>query len=163
MKVVVILTKRFFDGHPRAGEETHFADLVRDGKKIHTCRDNADYWCNKIERLKAAGGTLSIREWEGKPYRSRQITIADIPAEQVDVQRLTVQRAYVHILNSNAEPLVGYRATINDKLVPMKELATNDGFDRERDFEDFIDPLFDKYHSDTITLAVIYFNNYRYQ
>ena len=31
------------------------------------------------------------------------------------------------------------------------------------DFEDFIDPIFDKYKSDTITLAIIHFNNkYRY-
>lgn len=48
MKVVVMLTKRFFDDHPRAGEETHFADLVREGKKIHTCRDNPEYWVKKI-------------------------------------------------------------------------------------------------------------------
>lgn len=82
----------------------------------------------------------------------------------MDVQRLTVTRAYVHnIIHPSVLPLVGYRATINDRLVPLRELAINDGFAKTMDFEDFIDPIFDKYKSDTITLAIIHFNNkYRY-
>lgn len=162
MKVVVMLTKVFFREHPKGGQDTHFADLVRNGGKIHTCRDNPEYWIKKIERLKADGGTLSIREWEGKPYRSRQITVVDIPAEKVGVSEITVTRYYIHVLPTTDRPLKAYRATINDKLVQTRELARNDGFSRTQDFVDFIDPLFDKYQSETIRLAIIHFTDFRY-
>jgi len=86
-KVVVMLTKVFFSEHPKSGQETHFADLVKAGKKIHTCRDNFNYWAEKIASLKRTGGVLSVRQWSGKPYRSPQEIVVEIPASKVGVRR----------------------------------------------------------------------------
>ena len=161
MKVVVTLTKQFFNGHPRAGQPTDFADLVRSGKKIHTCRDNADYWSGKIEALRDAGGTLCIREWSGKPYRSPQDTIVEIPAESVHVSKLKLTRI------TQPGPSVGtfyhnYAAKVNGKSVRIEEIAEHDGFTSSRDFVAFLDPLFSKYQSTDIHLAIIHFNEFNY-
>ena len=161
MKVVVTLTKQFFSKHPRAGEETQFASLVKAGKKIHTCRDNYDYWASKIEALKAAGGTLCVREWSGRPYRSPQDTIVEIPAERVHVSKLKLTRI------SLDGPTPGthyhaYSAIVNGKNVRIEEVARHDGFECERDFVAFLDPLFDRDNTNTEYLAIIHFTDFNY-
>lgn len=162
MKTVVMLTKVFFEGHPRAGQTTNFADSVRVGKKIHTCRDNYEYWAKKITKLTTEGGTLSVRQWTEKPYRSPQETITDIPATETGVSQLIIKKD-THRVLPYRHSITTYTATVDGKAVEMETLAKNDGFSRAQDFTSFIDPLFDKYHSDTITLAIIHFNIYRYQ
>ena len=161
MKAVVMLTKVFFEGHPKAGRPTNFSDSVRAGKKIHTCRDNAGYWTKKIETLKTQGGTLSVREWQDKPYRSPQVVVAGFPATEVGVSELVLTRTTPH--NLPHSKYTEYQAKIGDRCIDINELYKNDGFTDPADFLAFIDPLFDKYNSDTITLAIIHFNNYRYQ
>lgn len=161
MKVVVTLTKEFFKGHPRAGQSTCFAMMVREGVKIHTCRDNAEYWTKKIEMLKSADGTLCIREWSGRPYRSPQDTIVEIPAETVHVSKLKLTRI------TQPGPSVGtfyhnYAAKVNGKSVRIEEIAGHDGFTSSRDFVAFLDPLFSKYQSTDIHLAIIHFNEFNY-
>lgn len=161
MKVVVTLTKQFFNGHPRAGQPTDFADLVRSGKKIHTCRDNYDYWARKIEALKDAGGTLCIREWSGKPYRSPQDTIVEIPAESVHVSKLKLTRLSFDGPTSGTH-YHAYSAIVNGKHIKIEDVAKHDGFTSERDFVAFLDPLFSKYQSTDIHLAIIHFNEFNY-
>lgn len=161
MKVVVMLTKVFFREHPKGGQDTHFADLVRNGGKIHTCRDNPEYWIKKIERLKAAGGTLSIREWEGKPYRSPQDTVMEISSEVVHVSVLKLTRLTFDGPTSGCHYHT-YSAIVGNRHVLTEEIAKNDGFDNEHDFLAFLDPLFDKYQSETIRLAIIHFTDFRY-
>lgn len=161
MKAVVMLTKFFFDGHPRAGEDTNFAELVREGVKVHTCRDNFEYWQKKIDKLKKEGGTLSVRQWTEKPYRSPQETIIEIPTDEVAVSKLTFTRNKHRVLPYTHE-LTYITAYVDDRQTNIETLANNDGFTRTRDFVAFISPLFDKYHSDTITLAIINFKQYIY-
>lgn len=161
MKVVVTLTKQFFNGHPKAGQPTDFANLVRSGKKIHTCRDNADYWSGKIEALKDAGGTLCIREWSGKPYRSPQDTIVEIPAETVHVSQLKLWRhSYIGAFDHKQHN--DYSAMVDGKDVRLVDIAYNDGFWNEHDFVAFLDPLFNKYQSTDIHLAIIHFTDFNY-
>ncbi|WP_297449641.1 hypothetical protein [uncultured Alistipes sp.] len=50
-------------------------------KKIYTLRANFDLWEKRIAKIKAGDAILSIREWEGKPYRSKQVEIARISAD----------------------------------------------------------------------------------
>lgn len=161
MKVVVTLTKKFFDQHPRAGQPTGFADAVKAGVKIHTCRDNYDYWVKKIEALKDADGTLCIREWTGRPFRSPQGTIKEIPAATVDVAKLKLTKVQPPF-GACRKPTECYLATVDGVPVDVEALARNDGFTDRRDFTAFIDPLFAKYGTDTITLAIIHFTPYRY-
>jgi len=161
MKVVVMLTKVFLNGHPRAGQATHFASSVRVGRKIHTCRDNTEYWIRKIEALKAKGGTLSVREWQDKPYRSPQVVVAGIPSAEVGVSVLVMNKLR-HEYEHHRHPAPTYDAFINGTLIDIEVLAKNDGFESAKDFIAFVEPLFNKYQSDTIYLALIHFNNFRY-
>lgn len=152
MKVVVTLTKEFFREHPKAGKPTHFAKSVKEGIKIHTCRDNYEYWAKKIEALKAANGTLCIREWSGKPYRSPQDTIEEIPSERVHVSTLTLTRL----------PGARYEAIVDGKEIDIRALATNDGFSDVRDFTAFLNPVFKMHGENTVKLAIIHFNEFEY-
>lgn len=152
MNVVVILSKVYFSEHPKAGQPTNFAELVKSGKKIHTCRDNRDYWVKKIEALKDADGTLCIREWTGKPYRSPQGTIAEIPASTAHVSTLTLTRC----------PKSRYVATIEGREIDIRTLAHNDGFSDVKDFTAFLDPIFNMHGENTVELAIIHFNEFTY-
>ena len=161
MKAVVMLTKVFFEGHPKAGQETCFAELVREGKKVHTCRDNYEYWQKKIDKLKTEGGMLCIRQWTDKPYRSPQETIAEIPADEVAVSKLTITKNQHRVLPYK-HTMTYITAYVDGRQTNIETLAANDGFTRTKDFVAFISPLFDKYHSDTITLAIIHFKPHIY-
>ena len=59
MKTVVLLSKVFFEGHPKAGQPTDFAQSVKDGCKRHTVRSNYAYWEKKIAALKKQGGSFA--------------------------------------------------------------------------------------------------------
>lgn len=162
MKAVVTLTKKFFDAHPAlAGQPTGFANMVRSGKKIHTCRQNFLYWSAKIEALKAANGVLCIREWSGRPYRSPQDTIIEIPASAVGVERLVLTKGKHHV-EPYRHTITYHRATVEGKEVDIAELARNDGFDNAIDYTDFFKPLFDEAEDGSIEMAILHFTTFRY-
>lgn len=162
MKAVVTLTKKFFDAHPTlAGKPTGFADMVRNGTKIHTCRQNYEYWKTKVDALKAANGTLCIREWSGRPYRSKQDTIIEIPASVVGVERLVLTKGKHHV-EPYRHTITYHRATVEGKEVNIAELARNDGFDNAIDYTDFFKPLFEDAKDGVIEMAIIHFTPYRY-
>ncbi len=161
MKVVVTLTKKFFDQHPRAGQPTGFADAVKAGTKIHTCRDNYDYWVKKIDTLKDADGILCIREWTGKPYRSPQGTIKETPAAMVAVSKLELTKGK-HRVEPYRHSVEYYRATVDGVPVDVETLARNDGFTSAKDYVGFFTPLFDKAADGRIEMAIIHFTPYRY-
>ena len=71
-KVVLMLTKKFFAKHISASKNTNFQKHLESGKKIHTIRSNYDMWKHDIEKINNGGFVLSIRQWENKPYRSKQ-------------------------------------------------------------------------------------------
>ena len=99
MKTVVLLSKVFFEGHSKAGQPTNFAQSVKDGCKRHTVRSNYAYWEKKIAALKKQGGTLCIRQWSGKPYRSQQETILEVPASIISIQKVTIEQTDVNQLS----------------------------------------------------------------
>jgi len=47
-----------------------FADLVESGAKVQTCRPTP-------KRMPKRGDSISLREWTGKPYRSKQRIIRE--------------------------------------------------------------------------------------
>jgi hypothetical protein len=71
---VLTVSKTFMKGHPRCGEATGFKDAVLQGKKIHTIRAG-EYWRKVIDMVNAGKAILSVREWSGKPYASKQVEI----------------------------------------------------------------------------------------
>ncbi len=67
---VLTLAKKFPVYHPRAGEPTGFREAFLNGTKIHTIRINAKgYWKD--------GDIVSVRQWSGRPYASKQEVIKD--------------------------------------------------------------------------------------
>jgi hypothetical protein len=173
MKVVVLLSKTFSPQHPKAGQETNFREKLLCGigcpdcsmekerggiscyycnrgklKKIHTCRSNYEYWKKKIDRLKAEGGVLSIRQWSGKPYRSPQDIIVDIPASEIDVQKLGFGREpdYERI----------HCTFVDGKIANFIQIAHNDGLSAN-DFEAWFENC-----DLTRPVAIIHFTKFRY-
>lgn len=97
---IITLSKYFLANHKRAGEETHFKEKFLLGQgltdydtpslvKIHTIRANYPLWEKRIKEVQEGRAILSIRQWTGKPYRSKQVEIATLTAEDgVGLQRL---------------------------------------------------------------------------
>ncbi len=159
MKVVVMLTKTFFNDHPLAGNPTNFASLVKSGKKIHTCRDNYEYWEKKIVALKNVGGSLSVRQWSGKPYRSPQEVIVEIPSTDVGISELTLEHTSYRY---EGKEIHEFRALVDNIPISLEELAKNDGFSSVGDFTAFLLPLFCKYRKRVLRFAIVHFNKFTY-
>ncbi|KAA6303157.1 MAG: hypothetical protein EZS26_000760 [Candidatus Ordinivivax streblomastigis] len=165
MNAVVLLSKTFFPQHPKAGMQTEFASKVRvsvsqapihgNFYKIHTCRSNYEYWKKKIDKLKAGGGVLSVRQWSTSPYRSPQEIIIDISADIVDVQKLQL-----HLMDDGV--LIAYILRNNDwDVIPLATLAANDGLTVE-DYKAWFAPVFEKEKAEVLDFAIIHFTTFRY-
>ncbi len=179
--MIITVSKTFFPQHERAGEATEFRGKVIDGSKLHTCRQNYDYWKRKIERIQATGGVLSVKQWIGRPYHQPgQEPVVDIPADVVGIQRLELRiewkpvkwrepgRGGLRIEGITAE----WSATVDGRPVPIEVLAANDGLDVE-DFKGWFIPTFEKAvkkypalarisNATVIEFAVIHFTKFRY-
>jgi len=64
----IMCAKRFPVSHPKAGQPTGFREAILSGRKIHTLRQSAGN--------RKTGDTVSLREWEGRPYASKQVEFA---------------------------------------------------------------------------------------
>ncbi len=123
MKVIMI-AKKFMKDHPRAGEPTGFWMAIICGRKKHTIRAG--------NRFKA-GEIVSLREWRGLPYRSKQREFAQVFIDSV--WPITIKpyrdrsperrRFVIHIKDRYVADWTG---TAN---ITQKELAKNDGLSKE--------------------------------
>lgn len=91
---VLLISKRFMVGHPKAGQRTFFKEKMMVGAlhyeaKLHTIRGNYDYWKKVVDRVNAGEAVLSIREWKGKPYKSKQVEITQ--AKRLGIQRINIR------------------------------------------------------------------------
>lgn len=127
---VITLSRHFLANHKRAGEETHFKEKFLLGQgcpdcaspqdlsginisdcngcvracsfpKLHTIRANYPLWEKRIKEVQEGRAVLSIRQWAGKPYRSKQVEIATLTAGSgVGIQLM-------ELTNDFAECIVG--------------------------------------------------------
>lgn len=153
---VITLSKHFLANHKRAGEETHFKEKFLLGQgltdydtpslaKIHTIRANYPLWEKRIKEVQEGRAALSIRQWTGKPYRSKQVEIAMLTAENgVGVQKLEF---YNNTLGLCHIGIVYQR---------KYELAHNDGLSFE-DWEEWF-----KGYDLSEPMAIIHFTKFRY-
>ncbi len=174
---VITLSQRFMKGHPRAWEETLFKDklLLALGckdcneqqdlsgenisecngcwratyfPKIHTIRANYPLWEKRMKEVQDGKACLSIRQWSGKPYRSPQIEIARLTAEDgVGIQKLRYQADYF-----TGE----YGFFVSGKEISTHELANNDGL-MYNDWAAWF-----KGYDLSQPLAIIHFTKFRY-
>lgn len=146
---VLTLSKVFPKNHKRAGEPTDFELLFKDNNyfdKIHTIRANYPLWEQRISEIQAGRAVLSVRQWTGNPYRSKQVEIASLTADDgVGIQKLSFSREMLSF-------------EIDDKgfAIPEDLLAENDGLS----LEDWID-WFKGYDLDK-PMAIIHFTKFRY-
>ncbi|MEZ3441572.1 hypothetical protein [Alistipes sp.] len=175
---VIMMSKQFTKGHPKEGAPTEFADKILLGQnlskdkcvlcralrgdlwpKIHTIRENYDYWAPRIKEVQEGRAVLSIREWTGKPYNSSPITICTLTAENgVGIQKVVFDESGRHTIRE----MVDNRAPhyrIDDESVGSLDvayIAHNDGLS----FFDFAN-WFAK-HDVRKPLAIIHFTKFRY-
>lgn len=141
---VITLSEKFPTKHPRKGQETAFGRSFLNGKKIHTIRGNFPLWEKRLKEVQEGRAVLSIREWTGKPYRSRQRELARLTAaDSVGVQALK--------LSDMMRPTL-----IDGEMVELPDLAKHDGLS----FSDWY-YWFRKVDL-TQPLAIIHFTKFRY-
>ena len=141
---VIILSEKFPTTHPRKGQETAFGRSFLNGKKIHTIRGNFPLWEKRIAQIQKGEAVLSVRQWTGKPYQSKQVEIARLTAEDgVGIQELK--------LTDLSRP-----TTINGQRIELPLLAQNDGLSFNDWFNWFIGYDLSK------PLAIIHFTKFRY-
>lgn len=156
MKTYVITLSRYFlANHKQAGEETHFKEKFILGQgltdydtpsmaKIHTIRANYHLWEKRIKEVQDGHAVLSIRQWTGKPYRSKQVEIATLKAGSgVGIQLM-------ELTNDLSECIVG------DHRHSYVSVAKNDGL-HPADWLDWF-----SCYDLSKPMAIIHFTKFRY-
>jgi hypothetical protein len=163
---VIILSKVFPKVHSQAGHSTYFYDKFLLGQncigckeketdcvfcygelpKLHTIRANYSLWKARFEEISVGKARLSIRQWTGKPYRSKQEEIASLTASDgIGIQMLSFAPYYTLTV-----PFV------DSRRITLDVLAANDGLTNADWREWFM-------HNDlTHPLAIIHFTKFRY-
>jgi hypothetical protein len=141
---VITLSKVFPATHPLKGEPTDFREAFQK-TKLHTIRANYPLWAKRIAEVQRGEAVLSVRQWSGRPYMSKQETIATLTADDgVGIQKLTFFAGRI------IYPTVG-------KYQPsVKEIANNDGLHAD----DWVDWF--KNYDLSKPLAIIHFTKFRY-
>lgn len=141
---VITLSRNFLAYHKQAGEETHFKEKFLSGEKLHTIRANYPLWEKRIKEMQEGRAVLSIRQWTGKPYRSKQVEIATLTAESgVDIQLM-------ELTNDLSECIVG------DHRHSYVSVAKNDGL-HPADWLDWF-----SCYDLSKPMAIIHFTKFRY-
>ncbi len=153
---VITLSKVFPATHKRRGELTEFLEKFLNGqtgtddfKKLHTIRANYTLWEKRIVDVQRGEAVLSVRQWSGRPYMSKQTPIATLTAEDgVGLQQLTD-------IDTNAYcfyPCVRIDKRDIDKVL----VAKNDGLSLD-DWRSWF-----KDYDISKPLAIIHFTKFRY-
>ena len=171
---VITLSQVFPTTHPKAGAPTGFAENVAfkthleldkalggyrnvQGSKLHTIRANYPLWAKRFEQIDRGEACLSIRQWSGKPYASKQVEIARLTkADGIGLQELTFYKEYR--LSPARYTLENFE--IDGKLHDgnTRMLAENDGLTLD-DWEAwFGNPKYDL----SEPMAIIHFTKFRY-
>ena len=121
-KVILTVAKTFMKDHPRCGDLTKFKELILDGIKEHTIReDRKGYWYNKIKQVARGEAVLQLVEWSGKPYASRQRLIVELTNDDgVDCIPVYLDRFKVRFFDDPKE--IDFSRVVAEK----DGLSTND-------------------------------------
>lgn len=173
MKTYVITLSEVFPAtHKRRGENTYFRQAFLTGKtcarcktrnpamcmgecytgfrKIHTIRANYRLWAKRIADVQRGEAVLSVRQWSGRPYMSKQTTIAILTADDgVGIQQLR--------FHPDADGCILWqRFDIDGHYNNIINVANNDGL-KYLDWR-----LWFKDYDLSKPLAIIHFTSFRY-
>ncbi len=148
---VITVSKNFIGKHPKKGTPTGFKEKIKSGEKRHTIRSNYDFWVKRIDKVNDGEAVLSIRQWSGKPYNSKQVEIKKLFAGEVGIQPITTTGNASDIAVREFNNTFIHRFLTESKI---KTIAKNDGLSL-KDFRDwFEEPL--------IGGCIIHFTKLRY-
>jgi len=143
----ILLSQTFPKGHPDEGKPTRFGASVVQQVKIHTIRNGYEDWNKKITEVLDGEAVLSVRVWEGKPYRSKQMEILRLGKDSgIGVQKL-------HSYDAKTAYFIGDKGNVLP--VPLQELANNDGLSMNEWLSWFE-------NNTQLPLAIIHFTDFRY-
>lgn len=157
---VITLSQVFPVTHIRKGEPTGFKDkflnaikaVPEEWWKLHTIRANYELWKKRFEKIERGEACLCIRQWSGKPYRSKQVEIARLTREDgIGLQELRI----VNEKYKGRGIMLGY-VDGEQKNDFFHTLSKNDGLSFNDWFEWFKGYDFNK------PLAIIHFTKFRY-
>lgn len=134
----LLLSKTFPGGHPRGGQLNHFLAQAMNRQKLHTIRENAKGHYKD-------GDVVEIRQWSGKPYRSRQERTGIM--FRIGIEPVTL------VLHSG-----GLTASVNGMPVSCERLAYNDGLA----LSDLIHWFFPGCKPGTFKGYILHFTSFRY-
>ena len=158
MKTYVLTISKVFPAyHIKKGEPTNFKDAFKAGQvfnrgaeclyrnpKLHTIRGNYELWAKRFEQIERGEAQLSIRQWSGKPYHSKQELICNLTkADGIGIQRLKFDKSGFH-------PHVDYKPVAVAKLAYYDGLSLSDWREWFKDY-DLSQPM-----------AIIHFTPFRY-
>jgi len=86
---VITMMVKFPTQAPYAAKTTGFKKKILSGEKKHTIRQNYEFWKKRIDEVNAGKAILSVRQWSGKPYNSKQTEIKQFKQGEVSYQRIT--------------------------------------------------------------------------
>ena len=159
---VLMISSKFPKTHKRSGDPTFFKDQILTAlmgyayshglkEKIHTIRGNYELWKKRFNEIDKGNACLSLRQWEGMPYRSKQIEFAKLTKDDgIGIQKLKSidpEKGYVF-----------YVATNNVLPVELSEIANRDGLSKS----DFIEWFKGVAIYDDKPMAIIHFSKFRY-
>lgn len=123
-------------------------------RKIHTIRKNVPLWRKRIEEVRTGEACLSIREWTGKPYASKQEEIARLTKE--DGVGLQIISAYPIVMEDKSIGVLSDDGRTICSIRDIAILAGNDGLSLVNWLEWFKGCKADD------NLAIIHFTKFRY-
>lgn len=174
MKTYVLMLSRAFPAnHPRAGEPTFFYTKLKKtltmpiqalalsyGEpeiKMHTIRTNYNLWEKRFDKIDKGEAELSIRMWEGKPYRSKQVEIARLDRSH----GIGIQKAIIGITDDHWEmPQIKFVDENDERILHSISwgglIAQKDGL-RIEDWRNWF-----KTYDLSKPMAIIHFTPFRY-
>lgn len=163
---VITLSQVFPTTHPKAGIPTGFQHKLQTAlnrwkdhafTKLHTIRANYPLWAKRFEQIERGEACLSIRQWSGKPYASRQVEIARLTKEDgIGLQELTFYKDYRFVPAKYR--LENYEIDGKWHEGDLSMLAENDGLTLADWKAWFSNPSYDL----SKPMAIIHFTNFRY-
>jgi len=140
---VLTLQKQFPKGHICEGQKTDFVYKIASMTKIHTLRSNYNLWVKRFEKIDKGLACLSVREWSGSPYRSKQEEVFRLNKyDGIGLEKLENPDNFIFAL-------------VGKKEINWDEIAKNDGLT----FENFCD-WFNVRQKEP--MAIIHFTKFRY-
>jgi len=144
---ILIVSSIFPKTHIRAGEQTLFKEKILKFEKIHTIRSNKELWKKRIDEVNQGKALLSIRTWNGAPYKSPQIEIKQLTKDDgIGYEEVIFTRNDLHM------PIIN---GLQDNI--RNQLSYNDGLTQE----DFVDWF--KGYDLSKSLLIIHFTDFKYR